>query len=333
MNNLPKTVTHQHGMAVIAALLVVAAAAIIAASMMARQSAQVRLLQAELHRVQARMLLLGGLDWARARLRSDERSSPITHRDQAWATPITNQCVSKTDDARQAWLSGRIEDEQGKFNLTNLAVDGVLELEQVQALTRLLTSLNIAAQAAPAIATRIARGQVRRAGRSETASDELSPNEDALDELSKPVPTDSPALALGWQSLEDLRAIEGIDALTIDILRPYLTILPQGTAVNVNTTTPEVLAALSPKLDRNAAAVLMDRRDRGTYFNDRGDFNNQLSGVVSDLTLTAKQITTTSNWFGVVGTVRIDPAVVDMRAPIERGAQTAPRTVWIQETH
>jgi general secretion pathway protein K len=279
------------------------------------------------------MLLLGGLDWARAMLRSDERSSLITHREQAWATPITNQRVSKEGDARQAWLSGRIEDEQGKFNLTNLAIGGVLEPEQVQRLARLLTSLNIAAQTAPAIAARIARGQARRAGRNNTAPSATASDEVLSYEPPDPVQTKGPALALGWQSLEDLRAIEGIDAQVIDMLRPYLTILPQRTALNVNTTTPEVLAALSLKLDRNAAAMLMDRRDRGTYFNDVGDFNNQLSSVVSDLTLTEHQITTTSNWFSAVGTVRIDPTVVDMRALIERGAQTAPRIVWIQEIH
>ncbi|MBJ7264633.1 MAG: type II secretion system minor pseudopilin GspK [Burkholderiaceae bacterium] len=335
--------SHQQGVAVIAALLVVAAAAIIAAGMMARQSTQVRLLQAELHRVQARALLLGGIDWARITLRHDERNSTITHREQAWATPINDLQVSQEGDVRQAWFSGRIEDEQGKFNLTNLARNGLPVPEQVEALTRLLTSLRIAEDSAPAIAQRIARSQARRepgprdagnqSGQSNTpgASGSSDAPGSTVDIGPSGADTAGPARALGWQSLDDLREIEGIGHHDIDALRPYLTVLPRSTPLNVNTTTVEVLATLSPELSLSAAASIMNQRAQGNYFTNLGDFNNKLRSVVPDIELDNAQITTQSKWFGVVGTVRIEPAVVDMRALILRGDNPTPSTVWMQE--
>jgi len=333
--------SHQRGVAVIAALLVVAAAALIAAGMMARQTTQVRLLQAELHRAQARALLLGGIDWARITLRRDERNSDITHREQTWATPIDDLQVSPEGDVRQAWFSGRVEDEQGKFNLTNLARNGIPVPEQVEVLTRLLTSLRIAQDSAPAIAQRIAHSQVRRASGAPGPpgpSDASGPSGSAdmpgstADTGAVASDTAGPARALGWQSLDDLREIDGIGPHDIDTLRSYLTVLPKSTPLNVNTTTTEVLAALSPRLSLSAAASLMSRRDRGSYFNNAGDFNNALQSVVPELTFNDDQITTQSQWFGVVGTVRIEPAIVDMRALILRDDRPTPTTVWMQET-
>ncbi len=50
-------------------------------------------------------------------------------------------------------------------------------------------------------------------------------------------------------SITELRLIKGIDAAVYNKLAPYVCVLPSGTALNVNTAAPVVLAALNENLN------------------------------------------------------------------------------------
>ena len=323
---------NQAGMAVISALLVVTAVSVIVGAMVTRQSTQVRTLESEQSRVQARWLLSGGMDWARATLRGDARRSAVTHTGQLWATPISDLRISQDGDDRVAIFSGRVEDEQGKFNLQNLALDGEAQPEQVQALSRLLQSLRLPADLAPRIAERIARAQARpvRAGQAngDTENNEQQASTGSAQTASSQARRGS-ALAPGLRSITDLRGLEGLDEAAILALTPYLTVLPVRGAINVNTAPAEVLATLSPAFALSQAMTLAEQRDRGQFFNNRADFVNRIANP--EIEIGANAVAADSNWFSVTGTLRLDRAAVDMRALLQRNGQEMPRVIWMME--
>lgn len=307
----------QRGMAVIAALLVVAAAAIIASTMLRGQSERAQLVRSERSRVQARWLLLGGVDWARQILRDSARHSPITRADQPWAVPIVDLRLDQPGEPEPALLSGRIEDEQGKFNLQNLAFEGQVDPRQLVAFERLLQALNLRPSAAPDIARRIAAGQPQRVGDAAGTAD----NGTAAKEI-------RPPRAPGLQSLQDLRGIAGVDDQAIRTLDCCVTILPDQSAVNVNTAPPEVLYAVITQLPLGQAVALVAERERGRYFNDAADFANRLGNP--KIKLDKDSVSTDSQWFSLAGVVRLGRATVAMRALLEREDQST-SIVWMKE--
>lgn len=335
LSNVARAPARQAGMAVISALLVVAAVSLIAAGMIDRQATRVRTLESEQARVQARWLLSGGMDWARATLRGEARRSSVTHNGQLWATPISDLRISEEGAARQAVFSGRAEDEQGKFNLQNLARDGQVVPEQVQALSRLLQSLRLPVDLAPRIAERMARAQSRPASskkNSETGAAQTDSNTDAGTNTDTPGPSGGragTALAPGLRSIDDLRGMRGLDESALTALTPYLTVLPARTAINVNTAPAEVLATLSPGLSLSLAMTVADQRDRGQTFNNRADFINRLANP--EIEIGSDAVAVDSDWFAVFGTVRLDRATVDMRALLQRDGQNMPRVIWMME--
>ncbi|WP_157793145.1 type II secretion system minor pseudopilin GspK [Bordetella genomosp. 8] len=338
-------------MAVIAALLVVAAAAIIATTMLDGQTTYTRILQSEKARVQAHWLLMGGMDWARLILQADGRRSPATRPDQLWATPIVDLRVDADDQpgdqaanqADAALFSGRVDDEQAKYNLWNLARAGRVDPRQLAVLERLLQALDLPPAAAPLIARRIAlsqalpegadgadgadgggggsdgnrgtggingNGGTRRASTAGVAGSQKSP---------------------GLQSLDDLLGVARLDRQALDRLRCCVTILPARTAVNVNTAPAEVLHALIGPLSLGHAMALVADRERGRYFNDEADFVNRLADP--DIKLDDDSVDIGSQWFGVTGAVRLGSATVAMRALLRRDESLSTHVVWIREAN
>lgn len=303
----------QRGMAVVAALVVVMVATVLVTGLLQRQATDVRALENDMARAQARLLMTAGVDWARLILRSDGLRAPITHRHgQMWATPIEDTRIA-LDGSRTAVLSGRIEDEQGKFNLRNLAKNGALDDDEMAALRRLLRLLDLPERLALAIGARIAAAQF------DPGTDTRAGGPGRHARLpAAPMPT----------RLDDLGLQETLGPALIDALRPYVTMLPEPTRVNVNTATPEVLAAITGlplPVMRGVAA----QRDAGITFNDQAGFTNRLQGLGD--TSSTYQVVVNSNWFLVKGAVTLERAVVGTEALLQRGAAPSPQIVWIRE--
>jgi len=295
------TSSRQKGMAVIGALLVVAAASVATAGIMERQSMLADTLAGERDRAQARWLLRGGLDWARILLFNDARSNAITLRSAIWAQPISGLEMRDPQSGRSAWFSGLIEDEQGKYNLRRLAANGSVQGAELAALQRLLTGLGAPHHLAGTIAGRVAAAQ--------------------------PGPQQA-ASAAHLRTLHDLAGIDGLGLETLAMLADYLTLLPGNTAVNVNTATPEVLSAVIPGLGLAHARALTGERDRGQWFNSRGDFLNRLDmpGLKTEIALDVR-----SEWFKVTGEVALEHARARMQALLHRPGETPPAIRWIED--
>lgn len=288
----------QRGMAIIAALVVVVAASALAASIIERQGLLANILITEGDRSQAAWMLRGGLDWARVVLQMDARDSPTTRPDAIWARPVVGLPVGSAEDPDYALFSGQIEDEQGKYNLRNLADNASINPQEVLVLERLLGWLGLDASLASVMAQRVADAQ---------SGKEAGP------------------AAVGLRSLDDLRVVHGVTAQAIDALQPYITVLPAATTVNANTATPEVLGAVVDDLGLAGARDLIVQRDKGLWFSNRADFVNRLRSHGPDA---GRRISVSSDWFRVTGEVTVGDTMAGLRALLHRSDRGLPSIRW-----
>ena len=269
-------------MAVISALLVVAAVTMITASLLQRQDAFLRGVQAAQNRAQAQAPPRGGLNLALRLIKEDGERNATTRGDAPWAAPITDARLAATAGGQPVFL-GRLEDEQGKLNLRNLVFEGKLYQDGVEELARLCQSLGLRPEVADALAQRMLAS--------------LPPPHKAGDGAASARPGEAgrPGLAPFPRSLDELAGAPGVDAGVVARLRPYVTVLPRVTLVNVNTARAEVIAARVPDLSLEQAKALVAQRDAGMWFATEGDFANRLNlpGQQGNPARVAVQ----SNWF------------------------------------
>jgi general secretion pathway protein K len=308
--------SNQQGMAIISALLIAAVVAVIAAGMLTRQSVSTRALEADQQRVQGRWLLHGGLEISRQLLWDARQRDPLTRLDQPWAQRLNAQ-----------GFEGRLEDEQGKFNLRNLVANERVDEAQVQAFQRLCELIGISAGLSQRISQRVigsypylVNPQIAENTASKNAFDSgraTSPNASR-----KPQNPKLPML----RSVDDLRSVEGVNEAVIGKLAPYLTVIPATTWLNGNTATAPVLAAYVPGLSLERAQALINERDAGRWFINRGDFVNRLR--MPNLELTSVKVGITSDWFRLRGEARRDQRRVSLDALLHRSEDRLPQVIW-----
>ena len=308
--------SNQQGMAIISALLIAAVVAVIAAGMLTRQSVSTRALEADQQRVQGRWVLHGGLEISRQLLWDARQRDPLTRLDQPWAQRLNAQ-----------GFEGRLEDEQGKFNLRNLVANERVDEAQVQAFQRLCELIGVSAGLSQRISQRVIGSypyllnpQIVENTASKNAFDSgraTSPNASR-----KPQNPKLPML----RSVDDLRSVEGVNDAVISKLAPYLTVIPATTWLNGNTATAPVLAAYVPGLSLERAQALINERDAGRWFINRGDFVNRLR--MPNLELTSVKVGITSDWFRLRGEARRDQRRVSLDALLHRSEDRLPQVIW-----
>jgi general secretion pathway protein K len=293
--------TTQRGTAVIMAMLIVAAAATLVSGAMWQQSALIRETENELEYAQARWLIRGAIDWAGVILREDARTSSVDHPGEPWAVPLADTRLNEDDGRPPAYLAGGIEDEQAKFNLRNLVTNQDIEPRELKALGRLLGSLGVNESLSQRIAERV-QVAVR-----ETAAQQP---------------------ALGLASVDELLAVPGLDAKTLERLRPYLTVLPEPTPVNANTASAEVLAAQFADFSVLDARRVVTAREQA-FFKDLADARSRLTDAgVTDAGNTPLAVAT--RYFGIEGNVMYGNARLRARALVKRdGARLD--VLWLKE--
>lgn len=274
----------QRGMAIISALLIAAVVAVIAGGMLTRQTVFTRSLEAEQLRVQGQWLLQGSLERSRQMLWEARQKDVLTRLDQPWAY------------AQRGTFEGRIEDEQGKFNLRNLVNRQLADAEQLQSFERLCRTLGVD----PAVSRRISQRVIG----------------------SYEVPAKYPML----RSVDELSAIEGLDPVLLRRLQGYISVLPGQSWVNGNTASAEVLSAVVPQLSLSQAQGLVAERDSGQWFINRGDFVNRLH--LPQVAVESVQVGITSEWFRVQGQARREQRRVTIDALLHRPQERQPQVIW-----
>ena len=243
----------QQGVAVITALLLTTLAVTIVASLFWQQQVQVRSMENQRLHLQIQWILRGTLDWIKLILQQEGTQTYSSLKDP-WATPLANTRIDQYVDRERvagesfdANLSGQIFDATARYNLTNLAQDGVVSPAQVAIFKQLLTLLRLDPSLADGAANLVASGQV-------VAAAQATPGNQAS----------TPAKQMAVIELDDLLEVPGVTADAVDKLRKFAIVLPDPTPVNVNTAPPEVLAAvLSTQMA--TAQALVTQRDRAAW--------------------------------------------------------------------
>ncbi|MCF4979210.1 general secretion pathway protein GspK [Pseudomonas gessardii] len=289
-------------MAIISALLIAAVVAVLAGAMLTRQSVFTRSLEAEQLRVQGSWLLQGALQVSRQQLWEARRKEVLTRLDQPWARPFAGV------------VEGRLDDEQGKFNLRNLVSHQQPDAAQLQSFQRLCQLLGIDPGVSQRISQRVLASYVQRAGASEL-SNLRSTSPEAAQAL---LPAKAPML----RSLDDL----ALEPRVQQRLAAYVSVLPDNTWVNGNTASAEVLSAVVPGLSLPQAQGLVAERDSGRWFINRGDFVNRLR--MPRLVVDSVQVGITSEWFRWHGRTRQAQRRVAVEALLYRPEERQPQVIW-----
>ena len=287
MKRYSPTAAKQRGMAIISALLIAAVVAVMAGAMLTRQSVFTRSLEAEQLRIQGQWLLQGGLERSQQLLWDARQKDVLTRLDQPWAR------------AQTGVFEGRLEDEQGKFNLRNLVNRQQPDTEQLQSFERLCRLIGVD----PAVSRRISQRVI------------ASYPQNGL-------PARYPML----RSLDDLSGLEGLDPPMLQRMQRYISVLPGQTWVNGNTASAEVLSAVVPQLNLAQAHGLVAERDSGRWFINRGDFVNRLQ--LPQVAVDTVQVGITSEWFRLQGQARREQRRVTVDALLHRPEDREPRVIW-----
>ncbi|UVE67096.1 type II secretion system minor pseudopilin GspK [Burkholderia pyrrocinia] len=349
----------QRGAAIITALLVVALSAILVSGMLWRQQVQIRRIENQRVIAQAQWVARGALDWTRMILRSEGDTAPgITYLGGIWGVPIAKTKLSdflgrigapNDNGGEDTYISGSIEDAQAKFNLRNLVsspAPGVLQLNvtQLQAFQRLLTTLGYDGAFAKRIALQVRAGLMHSATRFQMPT--LPGGGNAA---TAPVPggdmqtggfTDDPGLSGGdrgpaplmMTSVDSLLDVEGVTPEMVARLRPFVTVLPTTTPVNMNTAPAEVIAALVPGMSVSSAQALVSRRET-VFFRNVGDVQLALRGAgAPNMTTDASLVDVNSSYFIVHGRIQHERAEVDRTSLVYRDPTThSTRVVRIRD--
>ncbi|MDC8785459.1 type II secretion system minor pseudopilin GspK [Roseateles koreensis] len=302
---------HQSGAALLTAMIIVTLVASLAAAMVWRQYRAVQIESAERARAQSALMLRGALDWARLILREDavgNRTTPTDNLNEVWAVPVAEGRISTflaldgndTNTGPEAYLSGSITDAQAQYNLRNLTGGAqVAPLEQ-----RTLERLCESAQAPPGTAALII-AKLRSAFPVKVAAGS-SGNTETTTSTSSDVP-------LQPQNLDQL-AWFGLSEDTLNRLRPFVTLLPTATPVNLNTAPREVIAGVLDGVDLASAQRLVQAR-QSTPLKSPQEAKNYLP---SSAVLSAERVNSVSAYFIVRGRMRLDERVMEERSLVQR---------------
>ncbi|HQQ64240.1 MAG TPA: type II secretion system minor pseudopilin GspK [Pseudomonadales bacterium] len=296
----------QHGVAIVLAMGVVALAALIATAIVIAQGSWTRQVELGAQHTQATHMLDAGLEWARAVLGDDRRSSTVDHLGEPWAMQLPAIPVENGS------LIGHIEDEQGKFNLNNLLQDGKINLTGLTQFRRLLVILALPPTLADTLADWL------------DSDSEPQPQGGAEDAfyLSQPAPMLTANQPL--VDIAELAVVAGFDDSVRLRLRPFVTALPGITAINVNTATPEVLAAMVEGLSLDTARAITAQREH-IYFRSVADFREN---IPQELSVANENIAVSSDYFLATLRVTLGDAQTQGTALLSRKRIGWPTILW-----
>jgi len=305
----------QRGAAILTAMLVVVLVATLASATLWQQWRAVEVEAAERARTQSAWVLTGALDWARLILREDARQGGADYLAEPWAVPLEQARLSTflaadrsdalaADASQEAFLSGEIIDLQSRLNVANLVQGGKIDVPSQLAFTRLFELLDLPESELSVMTENLRLAQGVSTGSGPT----LSP-EDAIPLLPQEIDQ------LAWL---------GLSAPSIERLRPFVTLLPVSTPVNLNTASAEVIFACMEAFDLADAQHLVSARN-ATHLSALADAE-KMSGK-ADAKFNAAQHSVASRFFEVRGTLRIEQTEVQEQSVVQRDGMDV-RTLW-----
>lgn len=250
---------NQSGLALITAVLVVAIVATTAATLAFGEQVWFRQAQNSTNRAQAESLRQGALGYATILLARELalNNNNVDHLGEAWAQPIPPFPVE------DGVLAFQVSDAQGLFNLNNLVNNGAASRNDIDVFKRLLLTLGLNPDLSNALVDWLdSNDSIEGPGGAEDT-----------EYLALPQPYRTANRLL--ESVDELRLVRGFDAKAVEKLRPYVTVLPGHTTVNVNTAPERVLAVLFTTPPPTLKSLIDNRTNQP--FKDAADFTARIA--------------------------------------------------------
>ncbi|KXZ63942.1 putative type II secretion system protein K [Acinetobacter venetianus] len=256
----------QHGVALLTILVMVALATILAATIAKRQSNTAEN-TGYLMRQDQSLLYAKSAEafFSELLIQDSDNGSSIDHLQENWAKPMPPFSVE--DGA----VSGRLLDESGKFNLNNLVKsDGKVDEAAKRWFEKLLQRVGLPAELSQAVIDW------------QDSDDETTGAMGAESNYYQGLNPAYLASNTMFHSVDELKLVKGFEGRNYDLIKPYVTALPEQTKVNMNTASALLLASIDPRVDVNALdQELKAKLSNLTYFNNVDDLwkLNAFSGV------------------------------------------------------
>ncbi len=309
MQGLPRSAPlRQSGVAVVTALLIVAVIATAATYVGLNEHVWLRQAQNLRERAQAEAVRHGALEWAAIILTLDAKDNNTDDLTQAWAQ------VLPPLPAEGGLVTGQIVDAQGRFNLNNLSRDAGVSADDLEVFRRLLQSRELPIELADTLVDWL-----------DTDSSTQPSGAEDIDYLAHEPPYRAANQRL--QSVDELYRVRGYSADIISKLRPFVTALPSSTAINVNTTSAELLQAMIQTLSLAEAQTLIDQR-KDDPFKSVEDFKKRLP---PDAGLPKVSYDVRSAYFEVNVATMFGRAQRRSRALLQRRAGAPVQILWQQQ--
>lgn len=280
-----KNDSSQRGIALLTILVMVALATILAATIAKRQT-NTSENTGYLMRQDQSLLYAKSAEafFSELLIQDSDNGSSIDHLQENWAKPMPAFPVE------DGFVSGRLLDESGKFNLNNLLkADGSVDDSARRWFEKLLQRVGLPAELSQAVIDW------------QDADDETTGAMGAESNYYQGLDPSYLASNTKFHQVEELKLVRGFEGKNYDLIAPYVTALPEATKINMNTAAPLLLASIDPKIDvKTLEQELKAKQAELTYFNSVEDLwkLNTFSGIEpQNKTDAAAWLDSKSNYF------------------------------------
>ena len=280
-----KIYSSQRGIALLTILVMVALATILAATIAKRQTNTAEN-TGYLMRQDQSLLYAKSTEafFSELLIQDSDNGSSIDHLQENWAKPMPAFPVE------DGFISGRLLDESGKFNLNNLLkADGSVDDSARRWFEKLLQRVGLPAELSQAVIDW------------QDADDETTGAMGAESNYYQGLDPSYLASNTRFHQVEELKLVRGFEGKNYDLIAPYVTALPEATKINMNTAAPLLLASIDPKLDlKTLEQELKAKQAELAYFNSVEDLwkLNAFSGIEpQNKTDAAAWLDSKSNYF------------------------------------
>ena len=289
-------------MALLMAIMIVALVAIISINMLTQRQLQIYRTSNLYFRVQAYQYSLAIERWGMSVLSQDfgrekNDNEQFDSYQDIWNTALIDF------DVEEATIDGLISDLQGRFNLNNVVANGKVDKKWEASYKRLLVSLDLPVSLSDTLIDWI------------DSNEQPSGSSGAEDiyyiSLDRPYRASNQPLS----HLSELFLVKGYDQKVVETLKPHVFVTQNKTAVNINTSTINVLQAVVPGLlDDQAEALIKQIEKKPFKVIDQFVKNT----VIQDKAVESNQVSVASNYFLMMSKVSIDKTEVNLQSILNR---------------
>lgn len=261
-----KIKSSEQGIALLTILIMVALATILAATIAKRQSNTAEN-TGYLMRQNQSLLYAKSAEafFSELLIQDSENAGNLDHLQESWAKPMPPFPVE------DGVVSGRLIDDSGKFNLNNLIKpDGKVDDSARRWFEKLLVRVGLPAELSQAVIDW------------QDVDDETSGAMGAESNMYGGMDPAYLASNTKFHNVEELKLVRGFEGKKFDLIRPYVSALPEQTKININTAPALLLASVDPKVDIKAVEQEIKAKQANlTYFNNLEDLwkLNAFSGI------------------------------------------------------